>query len=68
MKYVLTVEETKRFTHDITIETDDTECNHHGDISADCQRWICNNSYDCENCDYIKSYVKLMREKNTEKK
>ena len=50
------------------LDCDDTECNHHGDISADCQRWICNNSYDCENCDYIKSYVKLMRENNTEKK
>ena len=34
---------------------------HHGDIGADCPKWVCDQDGDCEHCEWIRKYVKLMR-------
>ena len=45
----------------LCVDCDNTECLHHGDIGADCPKWRCENGGDCEHCEWIKAYIKLMR-------
>ena len=45
----------------LCVDCDDKACSHHGDIGADCPKWKCDNNHDCEHCEWIKAYTKLMR-------
>ena len=45
----------------LCVDCDNEKCLAHGDIGADCPKWKCDRDNDCEHCEWIKAYVKLMR-------
>lgn len=45
----------------LCVDCDNEKCSAHGDIGADCPKWVCDRDHDCEHCEWIKAYVKLMR-------
>lgn len=54
--------------HDCTRRTtcydcDNKKCYHHGDKGADCPKYHCDNDIlqDCEHCDFIESYIRVIR-------
>lgn len=50
------------------IDCDNNECWHAGQIEADCPKWRCDYSGECEDCDFLKEYYKAggRREQYTE--
>lgn len=52
----------------LCVDCKDNECHHAGDIGADCPKWKCDNDkpQDCTHCNFIKSYVKDFRTKQSQ--
>ena len=45
------------------VDCDDSDCTFAGCIEADCPKWKCDNpTMDCETCEFLKEYVRKMRE------
>lgn len=49
--------------HSLCVDCDSKTCFRAGDIGADCPKYSCDNTppNDCENCQWIKDYVQIMR-------
>ena len=49
----------------LCVDCDNTKCHHAGDIGADCPKWRCDMpEYQCEECPWIREYVKKVREQD----
>lgn len=47
----------------LCVDCDSKTCHRAGDIGADCPKYKCDNDIpnDCENCQWIREYVQVMR-------
>lgn len=50
--------------NNLCVDCDDLHCVHAGDIGADCPKWRCDMEYDCDDCPWIREYVKMARRKD----
>ena len=54
----------------LCVDCTSTECQHAGDIGADCPKYTCDNDkpHDCNHCEWMKSYIRIARNELRKKK